>query len=181
MRDLGRFDIILADPPWYYDGDPNKMGAAGKEYNLMTTDAIADLPLHEVIHPASIVFLWVTSPKFHEGIKLLDAWHLHFRGVQFVWVKTKKDGTPIGAQGVRPSIVKPTCEFVIAGSRKATGRPQPLSSESIVQTILAPKRQHSRKPDELYERLETMYPSQRKLELFARYPRDGWVQWGDQI
>jgi N6-adenosine-specific RNA methylase IME4 len=102
--------------------------------------------------------------------------------VAFVWVKTKADGiTPIGAQGVRPTIVKPTTEFVLAASMRAKGRPLPLASESVRQVVLAPKREHSRKPDEVARRIEALYPHARKLEMFARERRPGWDAWGDDV
>lgn len=101
-------------------------------------------------------------------------------GVAFVWIKTKRDGSPIGAQGVRPSIVKPLTEFVLAASRVPNGRPMPLGSESVVQTVFAPRREHSRKPDEVRERIEQLYPDARRLEVFARTSAPGWDVWGNE-
>jgi N6-adenosine-specific RNA methylase IME4 len=82
---------------------------------------------------------------------------------------------------VRPSIVKPTTEFVVAGSRVARGRPMPLGDESVAQAVMAPRRAHSRKPDEVAHRIERLYPHARRLELFARVRRPGWDAWGDQL
>ena len=104
------------------------------------------------------------------------------RGVAFVWVKTKKDGTPIAAQGVRPSIIKPLTEFVLVGSTERKGPPLPLADESICQTVFAPKTAHSRKPLEVQERIERMYPTASKLEMFSRSPlREGWDHWGNEV
>lgn len=104
-------------------------------------------------------------------------------GVAFVWVKTRKDGTPVGAQGVRPSIVKPLTEFVLVASKVEKGRPLKLFSESVVQTVFAPKREHSRKPDEVYDRIEALYPlgQYSHLEMFARVTRPGWVSHGNEV
>ncbi len=98
-----------------------------------------------------------------------------------MWVKTKKDGTPIGAQGVRPSIVKPLTELVLVGSTVERGRPRKLYDEAVCQTVFAPKQNHSKKPDEIQERIELMYPDATKLEMFARRRRDGWDAWGDEV
>jgi N6-adenosine-specific RNA methylase IME4 len=119
----------------------------------------------------------------HYAIATIDKWGLFYRGVAFVWIKTKKNDPtmPIGAQGVRPSIVKPTCELVLAASRQSKGRPYPLSDEGIRQVVLSPKQEHSRKPDEVQERIEAMYPYASKLEMFARRKRAGWDSWGDEI
>jgi N6-adenosine-specific RNA methylase IME4 len=72
-------------------------------------------------------------------------------------------------------------ELVLAASTEKRGRPLPLSSEAICQTVFAPKGQHSQKPDEVQQRIEQMYPEASKLELFARRERPGWASVGDQL
>lgn len=134
-----------------------------------------------VLSDRGVLFLWATAPRLDFAVDVLREWGLVFRGVSFVWVKTKKDGTPVGAQGVRPSIVKPTCEFVLAGSKVAKGRPMPLDDESVRQVVLASRGAHSAKPVEVHERIEVLYPEASKLELFARGCRDGWDCWGDEV
>lgn len=88
---------------------------------------------------------------------------------------------PIGAQGVRPSIVKPTVEFVLAASPVAKGRPLPLADEGVPNTVLAPRAAHSEKPGEVRRRIEGMYPGASRIELFARGRAEGWEAWGDQV
>ena len=67
--------------------------------------------------------MWATGPKLDFAIECIKAWGLTYRGMGFVWVKTKKDGTPIGAQGVRPSIVKPLSEYVLCVQVGSEDRP----------------------------------------------------------
>lgn len=177
----GPFDVVLADPPWAYTGQQDKWGAAAKFYQTHSMENLCKLPVPRILSPNGVVFLWVTCPLHHLGIDLLRAWGLHPRGVAFVWVKTRKDGKPIGAQGVRPSIVKPLTEMVLVGSRIAKGRPMKLSDESVEQTVFAPRQEHSRKPDEVLDRVERLYPNARRVELFARRTREGWTSWGDQV
>lgn len=177
-----KYDVVLADPPWSYYGQQDKWGAAAKFYDTMTDEEIFDLPVIELLSKRGVVFLWATSPRLDTAMKAIRLWGLHYRGVAFVWVKTKKDGvTPIGAQGVRPSIIKPTTEFVLSASNVASGRPLPLSDESIVQTVFAPKSDHSTKPEEVQDRIDRMYPDSSKIELFARRKRHGWDCWGDEV
>lgn len=176
----GEYQIIVADPPWPYYGDPNKMAAAGKHYSLMTMDEIVALPLPVTLANPGLLFLWVTSSTLEMGLDLFRKWGLVYRGVAFVWVKTRQDGQVIGAQGVRPSITKPTTEMVVVGSQVKKGRPLKLMDEGIAQVVLAPRGAHSQKPTEVQERIERMYPSATKLELFARNHREGWARWGDQ-
>lgn len=176
-----KYDVILADPPWLYSGSPSKWGAAGKEYACLSYNELRTLPLPSLLAVPSCLFMWTTSAKMEEALQLLRDWGLYYRGITFVWVKTKHDGTPIAAQGVRPSIVKPITEFVIAGSTAPSGRPLKLCDEGVVQTIFAPKQEHSRKPDDVHQRLDRMYPANSKIELFARRNYPGWDVWGLEV
>ena len=176
-----KFEVILADFPWSYYGQQDKWGAASKFYNTVSDDDIKSFPLKDLMSEKSVVFLWATSPRLDFCINLIQHWGLYYRGVSFVWVKTSKDGKPFGARGVRPSIVKPTCEFVLAASNVKSGRPLKLHDESIVNTIFAPLGEHSEKPSEVHKRIELMYPSNSKIELFARKKVDGWTCWGNEL
>lgn len=176
------YDVVLMDPPWWYDNQPGKMGAADNHYPLMRDEDLMALDVASLLHRRSVVFMWATSPRLDFAIDLLRHWGLTYRGVSFTWVKTRKDGvTPIGAQGVRPSIVKPTTEFVIAASFATRGRPLPVADEGVPHVVLAAKTEHSRKPDEVHRRIERLYPSQTKLEMFARRAVDGWDVWGNEV
>jgi N6-adenosine-specific RNA methylase IME4 len=178
-----KYDVIVSDPPWAYYGQQDKWGAAAKFYDTMDLDGIIEAGnLPEMLSDNGVLFLWATSPLLDVAMEAIERWGLHYRGIAFVWVKTKKNepDVPIKAQGVRPSIVKPTTELVLAASRVKKGRPMKLHDESICQVILAPKREHSRKPDELFERIERMYPGATRLEMYARESREGWDNWGNQ-
>lgn len=175
-----KYDIVLADPPWDYYGSTTKNAAAGKHYSLMPDEELLSFDIWQWLAPKGILFMWVTCPRLDFGIKCIETWGLHFRGVPFVWVKTRQDGNIIGAQGVRPSIVKPTTEFCIAASAVKKGRPLPIADESVAQVVLAQRGRHSEKPKEVQERIERLYPDASKIELFARTPRDGWDRWGNE-
>ena len=177
------FDVILADPRWSYTGSQTKWAAAAKFYPTMTTEEIVATDIPSRLAPRGVLFMWATSPLLHTAIDVIDRWGLAFRGVAFVWVKTKRSDPmiPVGAQGVRPSIVKPTTEFVVSASRVAEGRPMPVADESIRQVVLAPKSEHSRKPDEVQDRIDLLYPNSAKLEMFARRRRPGWESWGNEV
>lgn len=179
------YQVIVTDPPWPYYGSTDGMGDVGKEYKTMTEQ---DLTAYRYpLERNGVLFMWTTGPKLDLALRCIEAHGLHYRGVSFVWVKTKQDGkTPIGAMGVRPSIVKPIAEFVIAASYVKRGRPLPLASEKVSQFILAPHvraigAKHSQKPEELQTRIEAMYPNATKAEFFARRRRDGWDCFGDEL
>ena len=176
------YDVLLLDPPWSYTGQQDKWGAAAKFYPTMSDEELLALGVPSLLNKRSVVFMWATAPRLDFAVDLLRAWGLHYRGVAFTWVKTRLDGaTPIGAQGVRPSVVKPTAEFVLVGSTVAKGRPLPLADEGVPHVVLAPKQEHSRKPDEVHRRIERLYPGASKLEMFARRPVEGWDVWGNEV
>ncbi len=172
------YDIVLADPPWsYYQG--NHTHNVNNHYKTMSDEDLLQFNWGEYVD--TMLFMWATSPHLGKAINLGESIGLFYRGVAFVWVKTTKDGKPLGAMGVRPSIVKPTTEFVLSFCRKKKGRPFSLADESIQQTIFAPLGRHSEKPDEVQARLEMMYPEATKCELFARRRRNGWASYGDEL
>lgn len=175
------YDLVLLDPPWSYYGDQSKMGAAANHYQTMTDVDLALMPISGLLNKRAVVFVWATAPRLDAALQLIKDWGLTYRGIAFTWVKTTKNGQPIGAQGVRPSIVKPTVELLLAASNVAKGRPLPLADESVRHVIMAAKQEHSRKPNEAHERINAMYPTATKLEMFARRPYEGWDTWGNEI
>lgn len=176
----GPYQVVLADPPWSYSGAQAKWGAAAKFYDTMADEEIFEMPVAGLLDRRAVVFVWATGPKLHLAVAAIARWGLEYRGVAFVWVKTRRDGTPIGAQGVRPSVVKPLTELVLVASNVATGRPLPLASEAVVQTVFAPRGEHSAKPIEVARRIEALYPDATRLELFARTAHPGWDAWGTE-
>ena len=180
-----KYDIVLSDPPWEHYGSQDKWGAAAKFYETHSEQTLLELARPPLARPG-VLFLWTTSSQMAIAIKLIEDWGLHYRGVGFIWVKTTADGVPWKARGVRPSIIKPLTEFVLCASMPAKGRPLKIKKggEAVVQTVFAPVREHSRKPDEVLERINQLYDVDRysRLEMFAReggYP--GWDVWGDEV
>lgn len=177
-----QYPVIICDPPWKYFGDPNKDQAAGKHYPTLTVDEMLALPWP--LATPGVLFMWATGPKLQDALDLGARLGLHYRGVAFVWVKCREqDGrmVPIGAQGVRPSIVKPTTELVLAFATCAKGRPLPLLSESVPQVVLAKRVGHSVKPREVQDRIVQLYGDVPKLEMFARERYPGWDAFGNEI
>lgn len=178
----GPWDVILLDPPWSHYGAQDKWGAAAKFYPCLSDDELKQMPIMGLAKQSSVVFCWATCPRLNFAISLLEHWGFAYRGIAFVWVKTAKaTGKPIGARGVRPSIIKPTTELVIAASPTKKGRPMPLGSEAVAQVVMSPTGKHSEKPVEAMERIELLYPNASRLELFARRSRPGWSAWGNQV
>jgi N6-adenosine-specific RNA methylase IME4 len=177
----GPFEIIYADPPWHYYGDPTKDQAAGKHYRLLSTDEIARLPVREIAARRSVLFLWATSSKIPEALEVLKTWGYHYRGLAYVWMKVARDGHVINGQGIRPTLTKPTTEVVLAGTSNARGRVFPLLTEAQPQVLFAPRRRHSEKPSEIRDRIVELLGDRPRIELFARERVVGWEAWGDEL
>lgn len=177
------YQIVLADPPWKYYGDPNKNQAAGKHYSMMSYEELKALPVRSIMAKKSIMFCWTTSSKMAETCKLIEDWGLHYRGVFQVWVKTNAEGKVIHGQGIRPSFTKPTAEYLLVASTMKEGRAYPLLTESMPNVVLLkrPGNIHSRKPSEFRKNITDLLGDLRRVELFARESIDGWDAWGNEV
>lgn len=173
-----QYEIVLADPPWPYYGDPDKDGAAGKEYPLMTMAEICALPVRPLFGKSGALLLWATSTKMHLACQAIEAWGLHFRTVVYVWRKTRQDGAPIDGQGVMPTFTKPTCEFLLGATVEAEGRPFPILSLNQAQVIEHPRLGHSVKPPIFKDRILELCGDRPRIELFARESTHGFDTWG---
>lgn len=179
------YRIIYADPPWSYYGDPTKDQAAGKHYQLMSTEDICALPVPRLVGAGgdAALFLWCTGPKLDQGLQVLRAWDFHYRGIAYIWIKTTRDGKIISGQGVRPTFVKQMAELVLVGSTNPRGRPFPIHTESQSQYVFAPRPQgiHSRKPKEVRRRIVELCGDLPRIELFARKRVRNWDAWGNEV
>lgn len=160
--------VIYADPPWQYEHVKTDNRAIENQYPTMSLDEICALPVSLVATPDAILFLWATSPKLAEAMRVIDAWSFTYRTCM-VWVKDK-----IGMG----YYARQQHELLLIASRGDL--PVPLPENRPASIVLSPRRQHSEKPPEFYELIERMYPDFPRLELFARAPRDGWRVWGNQ-
>jgi N6-adenosine-specific RNA methylase IME4 len=172
------YDIVYADPPWFYYGSAIKDAAAAKHYPLMTQDDLARLPVRAIMAKRAALFMWATGPRLDFAIELMRAWGLHYRGVAYVWVKSNRRGDIIAGQGVPPTFTKPTTEFVLAGTTTPTGRAFPLLDLAQGQVVLHPRAEHSRKPAIFRRRIEELCGERPRIELFARERAPGWDAWG---
>ena len=170
------YGVILADPPWTFAtySRKGKGRSAEAHYDCMSLADIKSLPVGDWAAPDCALFLWITDPSLPQALEVIEAWGFVYKTVAFTWAKTTKDGAgfPIGCG----YWTRANPEQCLLATR---GRPQRLS-RSVPQLIVAPRREHSRKPDEVYERIEALVPGP-YLELFARAPREGWHSWGDEV
>lgn len=176
-----RYDIAYVDPPWFYYGSPIKDAAAGKHYPLMTLDELAAIDVRRMLNPRAAVFLWATCPRLNFALNLIEAWHLNYRGVAYVWVKVNKRGEIIAGQGVAPTFTKPTTELLLAATTNATGRPFPIRDLAQAQVVLHRRGAHSEKPAVFRTLIERLCGRRPRIELFARAAAPGWDAWGAEM
>lgn len=174
----GKFGTILADPPWRFQNRTGKMAPEHvrlRRYPTMTFREIEELPIAEFAAEKSHLYLWVPNALIKEGLKVMEKWGFTYK-TNIVWFKIRKDGGPDG-RGVG-FYFRNVTEFVLFGVKGSLRTFKPGRTQ--VNLIRARKREHSRKPDELYKIIEECSPGP-YLELFARHPQEGWCQWGNEI
>jgi N6-adenosine-specific RNA methylase IME4 len=172
------FGTILADPPWQFTNRTGKMAPEHKRlsrYATLTLQEIKDIPIAVATAEKCHLYLWVPNALLAEGLQVMQAWGFEYK-TNIVWHKIRKDGGPDG-RGVG-FYFRNTTELVLFGVRGSLRTLAPGRRQ--VNIIKSMKREHSRKPDELYKIIESCSPGP-YLELFARGKQKGWHQWGNQV
>ena len=168
-----QYGAILADPPWRYEtwsGKGRDRCPDARHYEVMPLAKLRNIEIPAADDCA--LFLWVTDPMLLVGLDLMSTWGFTYKTVAFTWAKTGV-GVPFPMGNGYWTRANP--EMCLLGTR---GRPKRLHKD-VRQLIVAPRRQHSRKPDEVYERIVRLVPGP-YLEMFARTVRKGWDSHGDQ-
>lgn len=171
----GQYGVILADPPWNY-AVWSKRGAgrtAEAHYPTMTTGSIAALPVADLAAPDCALLMWATYPNLTAAMEVMEAWGFTYRTVAFTWVKLNPRG--LGLATGLGYWTRANAEICLLGTR---GHPK-RKAKDVPQVIVSPRREHSRKPDAQYERIERLLDGP-YIELFARHRREGWTVWGNQ-
>jgi N6-adenosine-specific RNA methylase IME4 len=179
FRDLhGRFKTILADPPWQFTNRTGKVAPEHKRlgrYGTMTLEQIKALPVSDIASSQSHLYLWVPNAMILEGLEVMKRWGFTYK-TNIVWHKVRKDGGPDG-RGVG-FYFRNVTELVLFGTRGSLRTDAPGRRQ--VNFLATRKREHSRKPDEIYPIIEACSYAP-YLELFARHSRPGWASWGNEV
>ena len=174
----GDFTTILADPPWRFQNRTGKMAPEHRRlsrYGTMDLAEIMALPVAEVTADPAHLYLWVPNALLPEGPAATKAWGFDYKS-NLVWHKIRKDGGSDG-RGVG-FYFRNVTELVLFGIRGKNARTE-APGRRQVNLLATQKREHSRKPDELYDIIEACSRGP-YLELFARGARKGWTAWGNQ-
>jgi N6-adenosine-specific RNA methylase IME4 len=169
------YGVVLIDPPLHYKTRTPAGQAKGpaRHYRILTIAEIKDLPVRELAARDCALVLWATQAQLDTAIDFIRAWGFRV-WTAGAWAKQSKTGRK-WAFGTG-HILRSAAEFYLFGAR---GHPR-VAVRDVRNLVIAPVREHSRKPDQLYLDLERMFPHARRCELFAREQRPGWESWGDE-
>lgn len=178
MNEGKKYSVIYADPPWRFANRTGKVAPEHKRlhrYDSMVTSDIQRINVQDLCNDQCHLYLWIPNALLAEGLEVMKSWGFIYKA-NIIWHKVRKDGGPDG-RGVG-FYFRNTTEILLFGTKGklrtlAPGRRQ----VNILKTM---KREHSRKPDEMYEIIERCSPGP-YLEMFARHKRDGWDVFGDQV
>lgn len=174
----GTFSTILIDPPWRFQNRTGKMAPEHKRlhrYRTMTVDELKAMPVGVHGRKPSHLYLWVPNALLAWGLEAMEAWGFTYK-TNIVWYKVRKDGGPDG-RGVG-FYFRNVTELLLFGVKGSLRTLKPGRTQ--VNVLTTRKREHSRKPAEVYRIIEACSPGP-YLELFARERIEGWTTWGDQV
>jgi N6-adenosine-specific RNA methylase IME4 len=178
------YGAILADPPWKFMtlwGPDSGPGNRSADYPTMSIDEIKALPISDLAAKDSVIFVWGIWILVSEVIDIIRAWGFEYKTCAFCWLKANAKQLDM-FQEEWPTVdiglgywTRANSEFCLLATR---GKPKRLNAD-VRQGIIAPRREHSRKPDEIHQRIERLVAGP-YLELFARQHRPGWDVWGNE-
>ena len=172
-----KYNIIYADPPWSYN---DKMSGHSfsleHEYETMSLEWIKSLDVAKLAEKDCILFLWAVSPQLPEAIEVMQAWGFTYKTVAFCWSKVTKNKKPVSNLG---RWTMGNVELCLLGVR---GKPNKFRvDKSVKQLVVAERTVHSKKPDEVRERITQGFGDLPRIELFARQVVNGWDCWGNEV
>jgi N6-adenosine-specific RNA methylase IME4 len=172
----GQFDLVYVDPPWQF-----RLWSCGGDafrppsYTRMDLPSICKLPVARIAASDSVLAICLLGAGPAETLQVIQAWGFEPPYEGRVWVKASSRGAP--RMGLGHTTRKDSESLWLARRGKGLVR----QDAGVAQTIVAQRREHSRKPDEAYVRLERLYGDVRRIELFGRRTRPGWALWGNQV
>ena len=186
---MKKYQIIYADPPWSYSnfqGKGSYFGDVSRHYSTMSFDELKKLRISKISDDNCILFMWATFPNLEQAISLVKEWGFIYKTVAFVWVKMKNDMSEPRGDGMGFYTLS-NAEIVLIGTKGKFTR----NRKDIKQIVLSPKWEHSRKPDEVRNRIVELCGDIPRIELFARdngdkdifgkNKLDGWDSWGNEV
>ena len=185
-----KYGAILADPPWRFrtwnKAEAIKRRGSGTNvsasvhYSTMLVEDVAALPVADLAAEDCALFLWCCWPTLEDAWSVLKSWGFEYKTCAFDWMKAHAGQVEMFRDDIDPLMgmgywTRANSEPCLLATR---GNPKRLNAD-VRQGIIAPRREHSRKPDGVHERIERLVAGP-YLELFARQRRPGWDCWGNE-
>lgn len=179
-----KYSVIYADPPWDYNGklqfdksstsvdklDVSRkifISSASFKYPTLKLKELKKLPLKDIAEEDCLLFMWTSNPHLSQAIELGESWGFKYRTIAFIWDKMNHNPGQYTLSN---------CEICLVF--KMGKIPKPRGARNVQQLIRAPRGKHSEKPIEVLQGITKMFPTQKKIELFARRTEEGWDCWG---
>lgn len=171
LRPVGGFDLIMADPPWPYEMRSEKGYARSPEahYDTMPVADIKAMPVESLAAKDCLLWLWALDTQLPQALEVIAAWGFTYKTGGH-WAKVGTSGKQAFGLGY---LLRNAGEPFLIATRGA-----PKVQRCVRSVIIAPSREHSRKPDKAFAEAERLMPDARRLELFSRQSREGWTTWG---
>lgn len=190
---INKYQIVYADPPWKFHLSPDKAYTSKQkfdengvqvyprldidnQYETLEAKDIAALPIQDFIDKDAACFMWTTDTHMPQALEIMKAWGFTYKTVAFVWEKQTNKGNPVCLLG--PWTHK-TYEICLFGTKGAMMKHK--KDSKIRQMVKAERTIHSKKPQEVADRIVRMFPDCSRIELFARDAKPGWDVWGNEV
>lgn len=173
-----KYNIIYADPPWAYQvwSNKGKGRSAESHYPTMSKTDIQNLPISLIGEKDCVLFLWVTAPCLEQGLELISAWGFTYKTVAFTWVKqNKKSDSFFTGMGY---YTRANAEYCLIATK---GKILERKSRAVHSVVCSHIERHSKKPNEVRDRIVQLFGDLPRIELFARQHADGWDCWGNEV
>jgi N6-adenosine-specific RNA methylase IME4 len=178
-----KYNVIVLDPPWKYN-NCTRVGQAEQQYPVMDFVDLEKLPIKHLGEKDCALCMWVTNPMLKKGIEMMDAWKFKYKTVFIVWIKKQKHAPEKTITNGLSWYTRPGAELMLIGVRGTLKNIRGTSEDGsykVSQVVEAPRREHSRKPDEAREAIDTFFrKGTTKIELFARSQWKDWDCWGNE-
>ena len=175
------FDVIYADPPWkygskhYQDGN-REFKKLDDYYSQMNISELKQLPVNKISKDNSLLFMWVTDSHIKEGIEVMNAWGFDYKTIAFNWIKHYESGKR--CVNFSPYTLK-SWEICLLGTKGKTG--DIMVSNNVQGYVNAVRTKHSKKPQQVVNKINELVGDKNKIELFARRKLEGWTVWGNEV
>jgi site-specific DNA-methyltransferase (adenine-specific) len=178
---MKKYEIIYADPAWnfgnsVYQDNGRDSRLLEKQYPSMSIKEIKELPLANISADDCALFLWTTDFHLPNCFELFEAWGFKYRTIAFVWVKKTKNGKTCANLGAWTMKNTEICLLATKGNMF-----NKRQVKNLFQLVEAERTKHSKKPQEVRNRIEKLFGNMERLEMFAREKHDGWDAWGNEV